>query len=183
MPDKTVAKRSATATRARLRRNARRLEEEIYEDLADIYEKPVEEWDWEELSHGRPRGENGKFQGGKPEWITPAIQAEARRRMRTLTEDELMVHAQAAMGVLVELMGDSDVDDFGKPLVPASVRADCAKYIINQVIGTPTAKVEVAGASKFESLMADILVNPDGEASHMVIEAAQAVDEDDDEDD
>lgn len=167
------------AARRRLRENTERLEDEVKKDIEVVYQKPIEEWDWEELSHGRPRGVDGKFTGRKPAWITPAVQAEARRRMRTLTEDQLMMHATSAIDVLKELMAESSVDDFGKPIVPASVRLDAAKYILNHVIGTPKARVEVQETNPLRDLMADVLVNPDGEASHMIIEGE--IMEDDDE--
>lgn len=153
-------------------------EESVKEDIAMLY-KPIDEWDWEELSKGRPRGADGKFSGRKPEWITPTIQSEIRRRMQLLTEDELMTHAHSAIKVLVELMRDDTIDDFGKPAVPASVRVDAAKYVINHVIGTPKARVEIGSADPLRDLMGDVLVNPDGEASHIVIEGEVVEDEDD----
>lgn len=169
------------AARRRLRENTERLEDEIMSDIATVYEKPVEEWDWEELSHGRPRSERGYFDGRKPSWITPAITAEARRRMRTLTEDELMVHAGTAINVLKDIMTNSEQDDFGKPVVPASVRVDAAKYVLNHIIGTPKARVEVNETNPIRDMMADVLVNPDGEASHMVIDMPGDADDDDEE--
>lgn len=170
------------AARRRLRNKAERLEEEISKDIAIAFRKPVEEWDWEELSRGRPRGENGRFEGRKPSWITPAIQAEARRRMRTLTEDELMTHASMAINVLRDIMTDTSEDDFGKPIVPASVRVDAAKYVLNHVIGTPIARVETNQTNPIADLMGDILVNPDGEPSHMIIDMPGGDEEDDDDD-
>lgn len=153
------------------------------DDIELVFEKPIDQWDWEELSHGRPRNKNGTFQGNKPKWITPAITAEAKRRMRTLTEDELMTHARDAITVLVGMMTNDEVDDFGKPHVPASVKAQCSQYIINQAIGTPTAKVEVTSASPLELLMADVLVNPDGQPSHQIIEGSVVEDETEDDGD
>lgn len=168
------------ATRRRLREKVDRLEEEINADIETLYQKPIEEWDWEELSRGKPRGANGNFQGDKPKWITPAIQAEARRRMRMLTEDELMTHAKSAIDVLKELMSDQGIDDFGKPTTPASVKLQAAQYILNHVIGTPKARVEVnQGTDPVAELMGGVLVNPDGEPSHIVIEG-EVVEEDDD---
>lgn len=170
------------AARRRLRDNVDRLEEEIAKDIEIVYQKPIEEWDWEELSRGKPRGANGNFQGDKPHWITPAIQAEARRRMRMLTEDQLMTHAMEAITVLKDLMSDNGIDDFGKPTTPGSVKLQAAQYILNHVIGTPKARVEIDnGSSPIAELMGGILVNPDGEPSHTVIEG-QVVDEDGEDD-
>lgn len=171
------------AVRSRLRRNT----EEIYEDIAILYKKPVEEWDWEELSRGCPRDEDGNFPKGKPKWITPVIDAEVRRRMRELTESELMKFGLEAMKTLSGLMQNEEVDDFGKPAVPAGVKADCAKYIMNQIIGTPVAKIITTSGSPLLDLMGSILVNPDGELSHdgsssMVVEG-EVDDEDEGDDD
>jgi hypothetical protein len=180
-----VASRRGTAEQRsaarRVRRNAARLEDEILADIEVVYRKPVEEWDWEELSRGCPRDDNGDFPTRKPGWITPAINAEAQRRMRTLSEHELMTFARSAISTLAELMTDDGMDDFGKPLVPATVRADCAKYILNHVIGTPKARVEVNESNPLVDLMASVLVNPDGLPSHqgMVIDGSLADDEDD----
>lgn len=173
------------AARTRLRKNAGRLNESVMKDIELIYKKPVEEWDWEELSHGRPRGKDNTFKGRPPSWITPAIQAEARKRMRVFTEDQLMVHAEDAIKVLSSLMKDTDTDEKGNYVVPASVKYQAATYILNHIIGTPKARVEVDTHNPLIELMGGILVNPDGEPSHRVIEGTIVVDEEleEDEDD
>lgn len=181
MTDHTVSARPA-ATRRRLRQKADKLEREILRDIELVYQKPVSEWDWEELSKGRPREEDGSFaRGKKPDWITPAITAEVQRRMREMTEQELMTHAFSAIRTLTELMANEEVDDFGKPIVSANVKLQAAQYVINQTIGTPRAKVEVTQGSPVENFLAGVLVNPDGEPSHhMVIDGSVAYEEDDD---
>ncbi|MGD9729504.1 MAG: hypothetical protein AB7V39_24440 [Nitrospiraceae bacterium] len=148
-------------------------------DIELVYKKPLEEWDWEELSKGYPRDVDGAFPRRKPDWITPAIRAEAQRRMRNMSEHELMTYAQAAIATLAELMTEQGVDDFGKPLVPATVRADAAKYILNHVIGTPKARVEVSEHNPLIDLMAGVLVNPDGLPSHTIVEGEVVEDSDD----
>lgn len=167
------------AARRRLRDNVERLDEAVRADIALVYQKPVEEWDWEELSHGRPRGEDGKFQGGRPKWITPAIQAEAKRRMRAFTEQEIMIHAEGAIKVLGEIMGDKEVDDFGKPTTPAAVKLQAAQYVLNHIIGTPKARVEIEEHNPLAELLGGILVNPDGLPSHQIIEGEIVEDSDD----
>lgn len=178
-PPKSMRPRSA---RRRVRKAVAKMdemEETLLEDIAIAYQKPLEEWDWEELSRCRPRAPDGTFRGNKPKWITPAIAAEAKRRMRELTEEELMTHAIDAIGVLSTVMHDDREDDFGKPITPASVKVDAAKYILNHVIGTPKARVEVNTDNPIADLMADVLVNPDGNPSHIVIEGEVVEDEDD----
>jgi hypothetical protein len=156
--------------RKELRKTAAKLEENMRERIDQMYEKPVDEWDWEELSKGQPRLEDGSFPKGRPKWITPAIQAEVQRRMRALSEQELMTHARQAIITLSDLMTDNDYDDFGKPVVPASVKLQSAQYILNHVIGTPKARVEMSQSNPLVELMGGILVNPDGEPSHQIIE-------------
>lgn len=158
------------AARRRLRTNTDRLEEAIARDIELVYQKPVSEWDWEELSHGRPKGSDGTFSGPRPTWITSSVQAEAKRRMRVMTEDQIMVHADAAIKVLNELMTDNDVDDFGKPTTPSAVKLQAAQYVLNHIIGTPKARVEIDTHNPLAELMGGILVNPDGEPSHMIVE-------------
>ncbi len=172
------------AARRRLRQNADRLEQEIMRDIEVVYQKPVSEWDWEELSKGRPREPDGTFaSGGKPSWITPAITAEVKRRMREYTEEELMTHSLSAIKTLSKLLADEEVDDFGKPIVSASVKLQAAQYIINQTIGSPKARVETSAENPLENFLAGVLVNPDGEPSHhMVIEGSLIGDDEEDDD-
>jgi hypothetical protein len=160
--------------RASIRRKVTRLEREMREAIDEHYQKPVEEWDWEELSRGAPRNEDNKFRGPRPVWVTPAVLAEAKRRMRQLTEEELMIHAMQAISVLSELMSNRETDDWGKPVVSAAVKLQAAQYVINHVIGTPKARHEIETSNPLSELMSGILVNPDGEPSHMIIEGEVA---------
>lgn len=176
---KTHTTNAEKAAARRLRRTTTRLEDEVLADIEVAYRKPVAEWDWEELSRGHPRDEDGSFPRRKPKWITPAIHAEVQRRMRALSEHELMTYATQAIQTLAELMGESGVDDFGKAIVPATVRADCAKYILNHVIGTPKARVELNESNPLVDLLAGVLVNPDGNPSHAIIEGEVVEDNED----
>lgn len=165
------------AVRRRLREKTQRLEEDILDDIETLYKKPVSDWDWEELSRGMPRGPDGKFAGTRPSWITGAIQAEARKRMRILSEDQLMTHADAAIKVLHELMTDMETDEKGNYAVPATVKLQAAQYVLNHTIGTPKARVEVETHSPLIDLMGGVLVNPDGAMSHHVIIEGQVVED------
>jgi hypothetical protein len=154
-----------------------RTEEEILEDIETLYQKPVDEWDWEELSRGMPRGPDGKFAGRRPKWITPAVQSEAKRRMRLLSEEQLMTHADAAIKTLTQLMGDQDTDEKGNYVVPAAVKLQAAQYILNHTIGTPKARVEIESHSPLMEMMGAVLINPDGERSHHVIIEGEVVED------
>lgn len=177
---------SAETRRRRLRTKTRvvaKAQDDYVRELERFHKKPIGEWDWEELARGKPRDpRTGGFVGGsRPEWITPAVQAEARRRMKELTEEELMVSAETAIGVLNSLMRDTETDEFGKPIVAPSVKLDAAKYILNHVIGTPKARVKVEQTNPLIELMGGILVNPDNQPSHQVIDV-EVVEESEDDD-
>jgi hypothetical protein len=160
-----------------LRNAENRTEEEILEDIEVLYKKPVDEWDWEELSRGMPRGPDGKFAGRRPTWITPAIQSEAKRRMRILSEEQLMTHADAAIKTLADLMSDMETDEKGNYVVPSSVKLQAAQYILNHTIGTPKARVEIESHSPLMEMMGAVLINPDGAASHHVIIEGEVVED------
>lgn len=149
-------------------------------DIALLYKKPVDEWDMEELARGRPRSVDGKFTGPRPTWINPAILREAQDRLRQLTKEELTTYSGDAVRVIAQLMNDDSVDmETGKPVVSPKTRLDAAKYVLDQVIGKPTNTVEVTGNVQLEHLMGSILVNPDGEQAHPVLDG-EVVDDDED---
>jgi hypothetical protein len=89
-----------------------------------------------------------------------------------------------ALKVIHELMVD-DWTDFGtgNAIVPPNVRLQAATYILDQTIGKSTTSVEVSGSVQLESLMAAVLVNPDGDVAHSVIEGEMAEEEPDEDDD
>lgn len=167
-----------SAARARLRKNAAKTER----DMEILYEKPIADWDMEELAKGRPRNKAGTFTGPRPKWITPVILREAQTRLRTLTQQELAVFAGDAVKVMTDLMKDDSVDLDGKPSVPPGIRLSAATYVLDQIIGKPTQHVEVQGNVVLESLLATVLVVDDsGKEAHPVIDGT--VVEDDEEDD
>lgn len=175
MDDEQKAKHNA-------RRRAAKKAENLGAEVAIVYEKPVEEWDDEELARGRPRASDGSFRGRRPAWLTPVIQAEAQRRLRQFLSCELGTYAADALRVLHrDLLMNDRRDDDGKPVVPASVRADVGKYLVDQFMGKAKISVDVNEHNPLMDLMAGVLVNPDGEPSHHIIEMA-AIDPADDED-
>lgn len=175
MPKKPVSEKPSAARR-RMRKSA----DNIDRDIQILYKKPMEEWDMEELARGRPKGEDGKFRGPRPTWITPVILREAQDRLRQLTKDELATYAGDAVRVMVELMKDDSVDmETGKAVVSPKTRLDAAKYVLDQIIGKPTNPVEVTGNVTLQHLMGSILVNPDGAQAHPVLDG-EVVDDDED---
>ncbi|WP_103382513.1 hypothetical protein [Pseudonocardia dioxanivorans] len=155
------------------RHNARRrakTKTDVSAEIAIVYEKPLEEWDDEELVRGRPRASDGTFRGARPTWITPAVQAERQRRLRQLMSDELGTFAADALRTIHAVMTDDRVDDFGKPVVSASVRLDAGKYLVDQFMGKAVAQIDVTAHNPLQDLLAGILVNPDGQPAHSVVE-------------
>lgn len=165
------------AVRSRLRKGSKN----IQRDLDMLYQKPVDEWDFEELQKGRPRGEDGHFtRGARPTWITPAIIQQVRARLKEMTKDDLSKHVGAALSCLGDLMSDDSCDDNGRPITPANVKLQAAIYVLDQVIGKPTQAVEARVNTTLEGMLARVMVNPDGSDAHPVIEGTWSEVEDDD---
>ena len=163
--------------RNRLRRNGSKVEQ----DMAVLIEvgyagfKPVSEWDYEELQRGKPRNADGVFKGRRPTWITPIIQAEIGRRLKSETLMNLNKHTASAVHVLVEFLSNSD---------EPHLRFKAAQLILEYVVGKPEQKVNIEGNLKLEAMLASALVLDDGSPAHPVIDGT-IVDEDggDDDDD
>lgn len=136
--------------------------------------KPLEEWDWAELAHGRPRNKNGKFSGKAPSWITPLVQAEARKRLQTKAFASVMSYAGVAAKVLVDLMRDPETD--------TRTRADIAKFIYEQLNGKATVAVDIQAKDSVRETLASALILDDGSPAHPVIDG-QFHDEDEEPDD
>jgi hypothetical protein len=170
--------RANREARKRARGKARRAaaKGDVSAEIVTIYGKPIEEWDDEELVRGRPRDREGFFRGSRPNWLTPAIQAERQRRLRQLMADELGTFAADALRTIHAIMTDDRRDDDGKLLVSAATRLDAGKYLVDQFMGKATATVDVHAGSSVAELMAKIMVNPDGQDAHPVIEG-QVVDD------
>jgi hypothetical protein len=135
--------------------------EQVKSDLELLYQKPVEEWDFEELQRGRPRKPNGKFPRNREDWITPVMRLEAQRRLQECTHEELGRYAGSAIEVMVDLMQNARVE---------IVRYNAAKYVLDQIVGMPTARVHVEANVKFDNMLADVIVNHDGTTSDEVID-------------
>jgi hypothetical protein len=160
--DRSTMSQKPAAVRERIKRANKRLETAT-EDIGIFYNKPVEEWDFEELQRGRPRGPNGKFAGIKPKWITGAVLAEAQKRLKSLTKQELHMHANTAITVIADLMTDNRCDENGKPLTTSATKLQAATYVLDHIIGKATAHVEVEGSVVLTQMLAAVVVNPDGQ--------------------
>lgn len=163
-----------SAVKQRLRKSKRSNER----DIEILYNKPVSEWDFEELQCGKPRDQYGKIsrRGKRPSWITPAVLAEAQKRLRTMTTVEVGSYSGAAIRVMVDLMESSRMD---------LVRFNAAKYVLDQIMGMPTQRQEITTDINVHTFLADVIVNPDGNEVGQIenIMDAVLVDEDDEQDD
>lgn len=142
---------------ANVRSRLRQHSAPIARDMHALTSKPLDQWDLEELQRGRPRDANGKFPAGgaRPKWITTAVLKEAQERLRTMGLQELAGHTQAAIRVLIDLMENSRVD---------MVRYKSAEYVLNQMVGLPTMRVELETSdSPVAQMLASVMRNPDGQ--------------------
>jgi len=168
---------SEAAVKDRVRKRHARMTDELEDDIIQYFGKPVSEWDFEELQAGRTRNPDGTITitGVVPTWITPAIMAEAQKRLKLMTRDRMGHYAGAAISVMAKLMHSSKSD---------LVKFQAAKYILDQIIGMPTQRVDVNEGPTAAEFMADFLIELDGR-KHRVIEGtvSNIFDDDDDEED
>lgn len=177
--------------RARARRTGKKTEIMTKEELRYLYpQKPIEDWDMDELAAGRPRNSKGSFTGPKPKWITREIHEQAMERFIQGVRQGMRGTTVKGLTKLEELLEDDSVDDKGKPLVSASTKVDIAKFLIEHVIGKPTQRVENDVSVKLQGLLAAVMVNPDDMSSggyqpahYPGITMKLATSEDDDDDD
>jgi hypothetical protein len=135
-----------------------------------LYKKPLDAWDIQELSHGRPRNKVGNFSGRTPSWVTPQVQQEARRRLLTHTLGELTGHVDLAVGVVVKLILSTELDDKGKPIVDARTKLDACKFIIEHVTGKPQAMFKIEASDDTKKALAAAIIMDDGKPQgHLAI--------------
>lgn len=168
-----VKSEKPSAIRKRLRSHSEHFEEDrkLYAQVTLSKYKPIEEWTLEELAQGKPRGENGKFDGPKPKWLTPAIREEVQRRMREETLSQFAPQAAHAVRVLAGFLRDDE---------NPRLKFDAAKLILEYVIGKPDVKVALSGNVSLQAMLADALVLDDGSDAHPVIDGQFVEVEDDD---
>jgi hypothetical protein len=169
-----------------IRNRLRRREGKLGRDL-ELYVKhggmkPLDEWDLEELSRGRPRDRNGQWGGRGPGWVTPAVVKEAKRRLLDHAFGSLAGHADLAIKTIADLLKSKAVDDNGKPIVDSRTRLEAAKFVIEHIIGKPKATVEIGADDAVRQALARALVLDDGEDAHPVINGQFTEDEEDDDD-
>lgn len=148
--------------RARARRKVASGERLTDEEFVALYDRPVEEWDIEELAAGRPRDRNGQFVGKAPSGY---MQAEIRERIDGLFKQKVRgsmnVATVDALKTLHAILGNDDTDFKGKPVVAASTKLDAAKFLVEHLLGKPTQRTETDISVKLSGMLASVMVAPE----------------------
>lgn len=129
------------------------------EELNLLY-KPIEAWDAEELARGRPRSIDGDFKGRPPSWVSRELYEQAMQQFQRLIKERVQQEAAGAIDIVSFLLHCEEVDDKGKPIVPASVKLDAAKWLTEHIIGKPTQRVEQDISLKLQGVLAQSIWQP-----------------------
>lgn len=152
--------------RARARRRANktskraRSREIISEVEFEALYKPIDEWDIEELAHGRPRDHNGAFSGLKPKWITREVHERAMEAFQMAIKTGMNRMTPDALDTLQWVIQNEDTDERGKPIVPASAKNQAAMFLVEHVVGKPKQHVQQDISVKLQGILGSVLVNP-----------------------
>jgi hypothetical protein len=152
--------------RSRARRileKGKRLDDETFEAWAG---KPVDEWDLEELSKGRPRSTDGSFRGKPPKYMPRAVHERIAERFKILVKDQMNQSSVLALGVVANLISNEEYDDKGKPIVPASVKLDASKWLIEHVVGKAVQPTQTDVSVKLQGILGAVMVNPTYDDNH-----------------
>jgi hypothetical protein len=146
--------------RSRARRKMKRNEYMSDQEMEYLFRKPVEDWDLEELAHGRPRNSKGHFTGPNPKFVTAEMHERAMEKYTAAVKTGMRVATVDALGLLKELITSEATDDRGKPLVAASTKLDAAKFLLEHVVGKPTQRIESDVSVKLQGILGQVMVNP-----------------------
>jgi len=125
-----------------------------------LFQKPLDEWDLEELAHGRPRSADGTFRGRAPKWITAAVHEQAMERYTAAIKSEMNATTVDAVQAIKNILENEDYDDKGKPIVPAGTKLEAAKFLIEHVVGKPKQRLEADVSVKLQGILGQVMVNP-----------------------
>lgn len=145
--------------RARQRRAVKR-GERITEKQFNLGFKPIEEWDAEELARGRPRNSEGNFRGRPPKYISREIHERALELFKTGIRSDMNALTSNAVGVVRSIMDNDEVDEKGKPIVPAGVKLQAAQWLLEHVVGKPVQPTTSEVSIKLQGILGTVMVNP-----------------------
>ncbi len=146
--------------RSRARRvlqKGKRLDDETFEAWAG---KPIDQWDLEELARGRPKNGSGDFRGKPPQYMPRAVHERIAERFKMLVRDQMNQNSVQALGVIGNLLGNDEVDDKGRPIVPPSVKLDAAKWLVEHVVGKPVQPTQQDISVKLQGILGAVMVQP-----------------------
>lgn len=149
------ARRKAAKTSKRALRQGIMSEQEF-----EALYKPIEEWDLEELARGRPRGSDGTFRGRKPGWITREVHEKAMEMFVELTKANMGALTPNALDSLRYVLENDDLDERGKPIVPAAAKNQASMFILEHVVGKPKQQVSQDISVKLQGILGAVMVNP-----------------------
>ena len=170
--------------RARARRSKTDKPLEPAEVLA-LMGKPIGEWDMEELARGRPRNKRGDFAGAAPKLITREVHEQALNRFKELVRTDMRSLTVKALETLGNMLENEEADAKGRPDVPANVKVDISKFLIEHLIGKPTQPIEADISIKLQGILGAVLVQPsemggyEPSSSHRIVEGSVGTDDDD----
>jgi hypothetical protein len=141
--------------RARARRKGKITREEY-----EILFKPVEEWDEEELSRGRPRNKSGDFRGPAPAWLSREVHEAAIARFKQILKMEVRAEGAVALGVIRNIMGDESIDRRGRYRTNPSTRLAAAQLMLEHTIGKPVQHIEQDISVRLQAVLANATVGP-----------------------
>lgn len=146
--------------RRRLARGGRSRQPAVTKQEFEALYKPIEDWDLEELAKGRPRAANGKFTGRVPSWITREVHEKAMERFQLVIKSELSAMNGDALDTMRWILNSDAEDAKGKPLVPASVKAQMSMFLIEHTIGKPKQHVQQDISVKLQAVLGAVMANP-----------------------
>lgn len=148
--------------RSRARRKAAAGERLTDEEFLVLYDKPLEEWDIEELAQGRPKDCNGQFRGRKPgKYLQREIMERSEGLFKSKVRTGMNVSTVSALQVMQQIIENEEYDVKGKPVVAASTKLDAAKFLIEHLLGKPKTTVENDIGSKLQGILAGVMVAPE----------------------
>lgn len=160
--------------RSRARRMINRgapLTEEMFEAWCG---KPIDQWDLEELARGRTKDKSGGFRGRPTPMLSRAVHERILEQYKMIMKQRINMQASTALGVIGQIIGNDDTDDKGKPLVPASVKLDASKWLVEHVLGKPVQPRTDDISIRLQGILGEVMVNPTLDTTHPDIQALPA---------
>lgn len=122
--------------------------------------KPIDEWDLEELARGRPRDPNGTFTGRSPSWVTREVYEKSMERFQQAIKTRMGEQSITALDTLYYILNNEEVDNRGKPLIPASVKLQASTFLLEHVVGKPKQHVQQDISVKLQGILGAVMANP-----------------------